>query len=88
MLKWIGGILVGVITTALVAWFTGLLNQALPSPQWVRLALKNQLRDVRQPSEDRFRIVLCWLENDHKGEDGRNVEAAFSGVDGSERSRG
>ena len=81
-MNWIGGILAGAIATTLVAWFGGLLNQTLPSPQWLRLALKNQLRVVRQPSDDKFRIVLCWLENDYKGEDATNVEATFSGVDG------
>ena len=29
-----------------------------------------------------IRIVLCWLENDSSGDDTREVENAFSGVEG------
>ena len=41
-----------------------------------------QWRGVPRPSPDRFRIVLCWLENDYNGENAANAEAAFSGVNG------
>ena len=32
-------------------------------------------------ADESFRIVLCWLENDWSGNDTRNVEDAFSGVE-------
>ena len=35
-----------------------------------------------QPSEDRFRIVLSWLENDPRGGNTSNVAQAFTSVEG------
>ena len=81
-MKWILGVLATAVAATLAAWFGGLLHQAFPSPQWVRLAVKTQWRGVPRPSPDRFRIVLCWLENDYNGENAANAEAAFSGVNG------
>ena len=62
----------------LVAWWRGLLEEYLPGPKRVVLALKNVLRSKAQASEDRFRIVLCWLANDPHGDNTRHVEEAFT----------
>ena len=66
----------------LVAWLTGFLNQYLPAPKRVGLTLKNVRRSKAQASEDRFRIVLCWLENDPNGVNTGHVREAFTSVEG------
>ena len=70
------------IGTVLVAWWKGFLNKYLPGPKRVVLTLKNVLRCKVQASEDRFRIVLCWLEKDTNGDNTGNVEEAFTSVEG------
>ena len=74
----------------LVAWLKGFLNQFLP-PQRAWLAIANSLLAIttgfrtEPPSpEDRFRVVLCWLEDDTTGRDTKAVGQAFTGVEGVE----
>ena len=74
-----------VSVTGVGAWWTGMLNAYLPGPQRVRLALKNARQGRAEPLEDRFRVVLCWLENDPKGDNTRRVEQAFTRVTGVEQ---
>ena len=69
-----------------MAWWAGFLNSYIWSPAQVRLALKNSKNswsDDPQRSEDRFRIVLCWLKDD-SGQDGEAAARAFTSVDGIE----
>ena len=46
------------------------------------LRVQNALSTTPTRAQGNFRIVLCWLENDWSGRDTRNVEAAFSGIEG------
>ncbi len=84
---WLGLVSVGV----LAAWLKGFLNQFLPPPQRAWLAIANSLfaiktgfRTESPPPEDRFRFVLCWLEDDTTGRDTKTVGQAFTGVEGVE----
>ena len=81
-MKWLVGIAVAVLTVALTTWLLGFLNQFVPSPERSRLAVVNSLRDNTPSAEDRFRFVLCWLENDGNGDDTEIVAQAFSSVQG------
>ena len=83
---WLGGIIGGSIATVLVVWWAGFLDEYLPPPAQARLALKNHLSKHPQRSDERFRIVLCWLENDN-GDDGKTVARAFTSVQGIELKR-
>ena len=53
-----------IVGTGVVTWWKGILNEVLPSPRRVVLSLMNVLTSKTQAAEDRFRIVLCRLEND------------------------
>ena len=66
----------------IASWWAGFLNEYLPSPERLMLSLENIRRSVAHPAEDRFRVVLCWLENDPSGENTRNVELAFTSIEG------
>ncbi len=81
-MEWLVGIVVGVLTGAIVTWSLGFLNQLVPSPARSFLAIGNLLRAKTRPSEDCFCFVLCWLENDHNGDDTSFVAQAFSSVEG------
>ena len=70
-------------------WVTGPYHQMGPSLGQILLAAQNEWAEFqdelwsgREGTEERFRIVLCWLEDDWEGVDTRNVEDAFSGVKG------
>ena len=76
------GVISAVLVAVLVAWWKGFLKEYLPRPKRVVLALKNVLRCKVQASEERFRIVLCWLGNDSNGDNTGNVEEAFTSVEG------
>lgn len=71
-----------VIATTFGAWFTGLLNQFVPSPNRTWLAIGNLRRKRSRGPDDGIRIALCWLENDSRGIGTRRVENAFAGVAG------
>ena len=77
-MEWLVGIVVSVLTT----WLLGFINRFVPSPERSRLAIENFLRDNTLGAEDRFRFVLCWLENDRNGDDTGIVAQAFSSVRG------
>ena len=70
------------ITALAVVWFSDALRQHVPSPQKLELRVRNALTPTPTRADAGFRIVLCWLENDWSGTDTRNVEDAFSGVEG------
>ena len=77
---WIGCI----VAAALAAWIKGFFKQFLPPPQRARLAIAN-VRKARSPRpEQRFRLALCWLENDGTGRDTGTVAKAFTGIEGIE----
>ena len=63
-------------------WVMGFLNEYVPSPARTKLGLENILWSNPQPVEGRFKIVLCWLENDPDGDNTRTVEQAFTSVKG------
>ena len=77
---WIGGI----VAAALAAWLTGFFKQFLPPPQRVRLAISNVFKTRSPLPEQRFRLALCWLENDGTGRDTGTVAKAFTGIEGIE----
>ena len=62
-------------------WVTGVLDQFVPSPERTRLAVENVWRGNPQRSEEGFRIVLCWLENDAEGDNTLEVASAFQNPD-------
>ena len=73
-------VLLGVLAATgagLVVWWKGFLKEYLPSPKRVVLALRNVREGKARPIEDRFRVVLCWLENDPNGDNVGYVERAF-----------
>ena len=72
----------GVIAAVATAWLLGYLNQFVPSPGRTWLAATNLLRMKHGRSEDQFRFVLCWLQNDRDGNDTRIVAQAFSSIQG------
>ena len=76
--------IVAIVMAAFVAWLKGFFKQALPPPRRARLAIANAL-EVRSPlPEERFRLVLCWLEDDSSGRDTGTVAEAFTGIEGIE----
>ena len=77
---WIGAIVVAAFGT----WLKLFFGQFLPSPQQVRLAIANAFKNRSPRPEQRFRLVLCWLENDRAGRDTGTVAEAFTGVEGIE----
>ncbi len=81
-MEWIvalGGL---VLTPLISTWLLGFLNRLLPSPRQVSLAVRNCVRAKSRRSDDRFRFVLCWLDNDRNGDDTAIVAQAFSSVEG------
>ena len=70
------------VKTIPARWLSGFVEQFLPSPQRVRLAIENRFRSKPSSSEKRFLLVLCWLENDPQGHGTKVVERAFRGVKG------
>ena len=88
ILMWGRGILGSLLSTLLVSWLTGIFNSYMPSPQRALLGAKNFVnkawRCVRpQPlSEERFHVVLSWLEDDSNGESTKTVEGAFRDIAG------
>ena len=65
-------------------WWAGFLNEYLWPPERVVLSIENFLWGPPPRPEDRFRVVLCWLENDKSGDDTQIVEQAFQSVSGIE----
>ena len=66
-------------------WWEGLLSSTIPPPARVLLTIENWWSDTPQRSEDGFRVVVSWLEDDdHSGADTRNVARAFTSVEGIE----
>ena len=81
-MEWLGAIVGAVLAALIATWLLGFLNRFAPSPGRSSLAITNLLRTKSQRSEDRFRFVLCWLENDRSGADTSIVAQAFSSVPG------
>ena len=77
---WIGAIILAVLR----GWLKGFFTQFLPSPQRTRLAIANAFKSRPPLPEQRFRLVLCWLQHDAAGRDTSTVEDAFTGVEGIE----
>ena len=77
----------------LVPWLKGVFNSYMPSPQRALLGAKNFVNKVwrcvcPQPlSEERFHVVLSWLEGDGNGESTKLVEGAFRDIAGIHLSR-
>ena len=81
-MKWLGGIVATVVATVIATWLLGTLDQLVPSRGRAWVALKNLRWNKPQPSKDSFRIVLCWLEEDSRGDDTENVARAFTSIEG------
>ena len=81
-MNWILGNVSSAHKGLVATWLKGLLNPLIPPPALAWLALKNLFGGNRERSDDRFRIVLCWLENDDTGKDTFTVERAFRNVTG------
>ena len=77
---WIAGIVVAVFA----AWLLRFLMQFLASPQRARLGIANVFKVRSLLPEKRFRLALCWLENDSGGRDTGIVAEAFTGIEGIE----
>ena len=71
-----------VFGTIVTTWFAGLTEGVLPSPQRVWLTVENTISGEKWPAERRFRLVLCWLDDDYSGESTKKVAQAFSKFDG------
>ena len=91
LVGWIGGIdvaaLVGIgaiLAAVFRTWLKSFVGQFLPSPQQARSAITNACKTRSPPPEQRFRLVLCWLEKDGAGRDADTVEDAFTDVEGIE----
>ena len=76
--------ILGIPLASLVTWGTGFLDNYFPSAEQARLALKNARTGQTEPVEHRFRVVLCWLENDGDGENAKLVAQAFTSIEGVE----
>ena len=81
---WLASILSTALMLFLTTWWAGFLNEYLLPPEQVALAIANSLSGEPQRPEDRFRVVLCWLENDKSGDDTQIVAQAFQSVSGIE----
>ena len=81
--KWLAGIVGAAIVAYAMAWFSGFLDLFGWPPARALLAVQNSWSGYPQRSEDRFRIVLCWLKDD-SGSDREAVSRAFTGVGGIE----
>ena len=81
--KWLNNIakfVLGPVFVVLVgAWFLGYLNEFVAR---TGLMTTNFLITKQASSDDRFRLVLCWLQNDRDGNDTRIVAQAFSSIQG------
>ena len=85
-MTWLSGPAVwisGIVAAVFAAWLM-LFLQFLPPPQQVWLRITNAFKARPPLSETRFRLVLCWLENDHSGRDTGTVAEAFTGIEGIE----
>ena len=77
-------LLLGAIGLVLVTWWTGFIDYILWPPARVVLTIRNVVSEPPPRPEDRFRVVLSWLENDASGTDTQIVEQAFQNVSGVE----
>ena len=73
---------VAVIAGVIGAWLGGVFNEFVWSPGRTLLGATNVFRAKQGGPEDRFRFVLCWLQNDRDGNDTRIVAQAFSSIQG------
>ena len=74
----------GIVVAAFAAWLMGFFKQFLLSPQRARLAIANTFKAGSPLPKQRFRLALCWLENDGTGRDTGTVAKAFTGIEGIE----
>ena len=77
-------LLVPAFALLLTTWWNGFLDEYLWPHERVVLSIENFLWDPPPRPEDRFRVVLSWLENDKSGDDTQIVEQAFQSVSGVE----
>ena len=86
-MKWLPGLagwIIPLVVAVFTAWLMGFFTQFLPPPQRARLAIENAFKARSPLPEKRFRLVLCWLENDSSGRDTGTVAEAFTGIEGIE----
>lgn len=73
---------VAVVAGFIGAWLGGVFNEFVWSPGRTLLGAANLFRAKQEGPEDRFRFVLCWLQNDKDGKDTRIVAQAFRSIQG------
>ena len=86
-MEWFTGLagwIVFLVVMVFMAWLKGFFKQFLPPHQRARLAIANAFKARSPLSEKRFRLALCWLENDSGGRDTGTVAEAFTGIEGIE----
>ena len=84
-MEWVGWLILPVLLfLGARAWLKEFINPCVLSPEQARLAITNKIKGKSPRPRDRFRIVLCWLENDYDGCNTKTVEGAFSGIGGIE----
>ena len=66
----------------LIAWLTGFPHRTDAPPERAILAVKNLRWDEPRRLEDRFRVVVTWLDDDRSGDDTKTVAQAFSNING------
>ena len=81
MTKWFRWLLMGILASA-GAWWTLFVNEYVPGPERAVLMLEEVWEGQPQAVDGRFRIVLCWLDNDPRGHNTRYVAQAFTSVEG------
>ena len=84
LLTWGAGGIVVLVVMVFRAWLMGFFTLFLPPPQRARLAIANAFKARSPLPETRFRLALCWLENDSGGRDTGTVAEAFTGIEGIE----
>ena len=84
LLTGLAGWIVPLVVAAFAAWLMGFFKQFLPPPQRARLTIANAFKARSPLPEKRFRLALCWLENDSGGRDTGIVAEAFMGIEGIE----
>ncbi|MCY3859232.1 MAG: tetratricopeptide repeat protein [Gammaproteobacteria bacterium] len=72
------------MTAVLIAWLAGVFDAAMPTPARVWLLIKEESIVRQQRPVDKFRVVLCWLEDDRSGSDTKffwNIVKKFDGFE-------
>ena len=81
-MKWVVQAVGSAFLALLIAWLTGFPHRTDAPPERAILAVKNLRWNEPTRLDDRFRVVVTWLEDDRSGDDTRTVAQAFSNIKG------